>query len=125
MENNNEIINNNTSNDTEPLKKARKPKTEAQKEAQKRYYLKIKSNPDYMERSRISSKKHYDSHKEEVLERIRKYQKDKLEFVKMEKLYELQQEQLLDLSTGDITQEEFNKLQEKMNDKLAHLHLVS
>jgi hypothetical protein len=125
MENNNEIINNNTSNDTEPIKKARKPKTEAQKEAQKRYYLKIKSNPEYMERSRISSKKHYDSHKEEVLERIRKYQKDKLEFVKMEKLYELQQEQLLDLSTGDITQEEFNKLQEKMNDKLAHLHLVS
>ena len=41
MENNNEIINNNTSNDTEPIKKARKPKTEAQKEAQKRYYLKI------------------------------------------------------------------------------------
>ena len=125
MENNNEIINNNTSNDTEPIKKARKPKTEAQKEAQKRYYLKIKSNPEYMERSRISSKKHYDSHKEEVLERIKKYQKDKLEFAKMEKLYELQQEQLLDLSTGDITQEEFNKLQEKMNDKLAHLHLVS
>ena len=125
MENNNEIINNNTSNDTEPIKKVRKPKTEAQKEAQKRYYLKIKSNPDYMERSRISSKKHYDSHKEEVLERIKKYQKEKLELTKMEKLYELQQEQLLDLSTGDITQEEFDKLQEKMNDKLAHLHLVS
>ena len=126
MENKNEIIiNNDTSNDTEPIIKARKPKTEAQKEAQKRYYLKIKSNPEYMERSRISSKKHYDSHKEEVLERIRKYQKDKLEFVKVEKLYELQQEQLLDLHTGDITQEEYNKLQEKMNDKLAHLHLVS
>ena len=125
MENNNEIINNNTSNDTEPIKKVRKPKTEAQKEAQKRYYLKIKSNPDYMERSRISSKKHYDSHKEEVLERIKKYQKDRLELANMEKLYELQQEKLLDLYTGDITQEEFNKLQEKMNDKLAHLHLVS
>ena len=75
MENNNEIINNNTSNDTEPIKKVRKPKTEAQKEAQKRYYLKIKSNPEYMEHSRISSKKHYDSHKEEVLERIKKDQK--------------------------------------------------
>jgi hypothetical protein len=125
MENNNEIINNNTSNDTEPIKKVRKPKTEAQKEAQKRYYLKIKSNPDYMERSRISSKKHYDSHKEEVLERIKKYQKDRLELANMEKLYELQQEKLLDLYTGDITQEEFNKLQGKMNDKLAHLHLVS
>ena len=78
-----------------------------------------------MERSRISSKKHYDSHKEEVLERIKKYQKDKLELANMEKLYELQQEKLLDLYTGDITQEEFNKLQGKMNDKLAHLHLVS
>ena len=55
MENNNEIINNNTSNDTEPIKKVRKPKTEAQKEAQKRYYLKIKSNPDYMERSRVKN----------------------------------------------------------------------
>jgi hypothetical protein len=125
MENKNEIINNDTSNDTEPIKKVRKPKSEAQKEAQKRYYLKIKSNPEYMERSRISSKKHYDGHKEEVLERIRKYQKDKLEFAKVEKLYELQQEQLLDLHTGDITQDEFDKLQEKMNNKLAHLHLVS
>ena len=125
MENKNEIINNDTSNDTEPIKKVRKPKSEAQKEAQKRYYLKIKSNPEYMERSRISSKKHYDGHKEEVLERIRKYQKDKLEFAKVEKLYELQQEQLLDLHTGDITQDEFTKLQEKMNNKLAHLHLVS
>ena len=44
-------------------------------EANKKYYQKIKSNPDYMERSRISSKKHYDSHKEEVLTRIKKYQK--------------------------------------------------
>ncbi len=45
MENNNEIINNNTSNDTEPIKKVRKPKTEAQKEAQKRYYLKSNQAP--------------------------------------------------------------------------------
>ena len=121
MENKTEIIN----NDSQPIIKVKKPVSEAQKEAQKLYYLKIKSNPDYMERSRISSKKHYDSHKEEVLERIKKYQKNKLEFAKMEKLYELQQEQLLDLSTGDITQAEYNKLVEKMNDKLAHLHLVS
>ena len=121
MENKTEIIN----NDSQPIIKVKKPVSEAQKEAQKRYYLKIKSNPDYMERSRISSKKHYDSHKEEVLGRIRKYQKDKLEQEMIEKLHELQQEKLLDLSTGDITQAEYNKLVEKMNDKLAHLHLVS
>ena len=78
-----------------------------------------------MERSRISSKKHYDSHKEEVLGRIRKYQKDKLEQEIIEKYYELQQEKELDLHTGDITQTEYNKLVEKMHSKLAHLHLVS
>ena len=121
MENNNEIIN----NDNQPIKKVKKPVSEAQKEAQKRYYLKIKSNPDYMERSRISSKKHYDSHKEEVLARIRKYQKDKLEQEMIEKLYELQQEQALDLHTGDITQAEYNKLVEKMHTKLATLHIDS
>ena len=78
-----------------------------------------------MEHSRISSKKHYDSHKEEVLGRIRKYQKDKLEQEIIEKYYELQQEKELDLHTGDITQTEYNKLVEKMHSKLAHLHLVS
>jgi hypothetical protein len=121
MENKNEIIN----NDNQPIIKVKKPVSEAQKEAQKRYYLKIKSNPDYMERSRISSKKHYDGHKEEVLGRIRKYQKDKLEQEIIEKYYELQQEKELDLHTGDITQTEYNKLVEKMHSKLAHLHLVS
>ena len=80
MENNNEIIIN---NNTESIK-VKKPKSEALKEAQKKYYQKIKSNPDYMERSRISSKKHYDSHKEEVITRIKKYQKDKLELAMIE-----------------------------------------
>jgi hypothetical protein len=62
-----------------------------------------------MERSRISSKKHYDGHKEAVLGRIRKYQKDKLEQEIIEKYYELQQEKKLDLHTGDVTQTEYNK----------------
>ena len=121
MENKNEIIN----NDSQPIIKVKRQVSEAQKEAQKRYYLKIKSNPDYMERSRISSKKHYDSHKEEVLARIKKYHQDKLELQMIEKLHELQQEKALDLHTGDITQAEYNKLLGKMQDKLAHLHLVS
>jgi len=121
MENNNEIIN----NDNQPIKKVKKPVSEAQKEAQKRYYLKIKSNPDYMERSRISSKKHYDSHKEEVLGRIRRYQKNKLEQEMVEKLHELQQERELKLHTGDITQAEYNDLVEKMHTLLATLHMDS
>ena len=40
-------------------------------------------------------------------------------------LYELQLERQTDLHTGDITQEDYDKLQEKINNKLAHLHLTT
>jgi hypothetical protein len=40
-------------------------------------------------------------------------------------LHELQQERLHDLHTGDITQKDYDKLQDKINNKLAHLHLVT
>ena len=119
MENNNEIIINDTS-------KVRKPLTEAQKqvkkEAMKAYYLKKKSDPEYIERQRLSSKTHYYKHKQEVLERMKRYQQNKLELVRIEALHELQQERLQDLYTGDISQEDYDKLQQKINDKLAHLH---
>ena len=122
MENNNEIIINDTS-------KVRKPLTEAQKqvkkEAMKAYYLKKKSDPEYIERQRLSSKTHYYKHKEEVLQRMKKYQQSKLELAQIEMLYELQQERLTDLHTGDISQEDYDKFQQKINNLLAHLHLLS
>jgi hypothetical protein len=40
----------------------------------------------------------------------------------IEMLHELQQERLLDLHTGKISQEDFDKLQNKINNKLTHLH---
>ncbi len=40
-------------------------------------------------------------------------------------LHELQNERLKDLYTGDISQEDYDKLQQKINDKLAHMHLFS
>ncbi len=56
MENKNEIIINDAP-------KVRKPFTEAQKQAKKesmrQYYLKKKSDPEYIERKRLSSKTHY------------------------------------------------------------------
>jgi hypothetical protein len=70
-------------------------------------------------------KTHYHKHKDEVLQRIRKYQKHKLELAQIGMLHELQQEKLLDLRTGDITKDEYDKLVGKMNNKLDHLHLVS
>jgi hypothetical protein len=56
---------------------------------------------------------------------MKKYQQNKLELAQIEMLHELQQERLHDLSTGDITQKDYDKLQDKINNKLAHLHLVT
>ena len=127
MENQEEIIINNT-NVIKP-KKVQKPLTEAQKEAKKiamkKVYERLKTDPEYIERQRISSKKHYYKHKEEVLKRMKEYQKNKLNLAKIEMLYELQLERQTDLHTGDITQEDYDKFQDKINDKLAHLHLTT
>ena len=90
----------------------------------KRVYERLKTDPEYIERQRISSKKHYYKHKEEVLQRMKEYQKNKLNLAKIEMLYELQLERQTDLHTGDITQEDYDKLQDRINNKLAHLHLT-
>ena len=125
MENKDETI----INDTIAKTNIKKPKTEAQKEKQREvmrtYYLKKKNDPEYQARQRLSSRTHYNKHKDQVLERMRAYQKNKLELAQIELLYELQKERLEDLNAGDITHEDFHKLQEKINNKLAHLHLVS
>ena len=126
MENKEEII----INDTTVIKpKVKKPLTEAQKEKQretmKNYYLKKKADPEYIERQRLSSKTHYYKHKEEVLKRMKEYQKNKLTLAKIELLQELQLERQTDLHTGDITKEDYDKFQDKINDLLAHLHLAT
>jgi hypothetical protein len=56
---------------------------------------------------------------------MKKYQQTKLELARIEALHDLQLERLVDLHTGDISQEDYDKLQQKINDKLAHLHLLS
>ena len=125
MENNNEII----INETLVKQKVKKPLSEEQREKQRlnmrNYYFARKNDPDYIERQRLSSKTHYYKHKQEVLERMKRYQQNKLELVRIEALHDLQQERLIDLHTGDISQEDYDKLQQKINDKLAHLHLLS
>ena len=125
MENNNEII----INENLVKQKVKKPLSEEQREKQRlnmrNYYLARENDPDYIERQRLSSKTHYYKHKQEVLERMKRYQQNKLELVRIEALHDLQQERLIDLHTGDISQEDYDKLQQKINDKLAHLHLLS
>ena len=127
MENKGEIIINENVK-TVKVKK-QKPLTEEQREKQRinmrNYYLARKNDPDYIERQRLSSKTHYYKHRQEVLERMKRYQLNKLELAQIEMLHELQQERSIDLMTGDISQEDYDKLQDKINNKLAHFHLSS
>jgi hypothetical protein len=127
MENKEEIIINENVK-TVKVKK-QKPLTEEQREKQRinmrNYYLARKNDPDYIERQRLSSKTHYYKHRQEVLERMKRYQLNKLELAQIEMLHEIQQERSIDLMTGDISQEDYDKLQQKINNKLAHFHLSS
>ena len=127
MENKEEIIINENVK-TVKVKK-QKPLSEEQREKQRinmrNYYLARKNDPDYIERQRLSSKTHYYKHKQEVLERMKRYQLNKLELAQIEMLHEIQQERSIDLMTGDISQEDYDKLQQKINDRLAHFHLSS
>ena len=127
MENKEEIIINENVK-TVKVKK-QKPLTEEQREKQRinmrNYYLARKNDPDYIERQRLSSKTHYYKHKQEVLERMKRYQLNKLELAQIEMLHEIQQERSIDLMTGDISQEDYDKLQNKINNNLAHFHLSS
>ena len=124
MENKEEIIINDT-----PAPKVKKPLTEAQKAVKKKnmriYYAKMKTEPEYIERQRLSSRTHYYKHKEEVLARMKKYQQNKFELARIGALHDLQKERAIDLTTGDCSQEDYDKLQQKINDLLAHLHLLS
>jgi hypothetical protein len=127
MENKEEIIIN---ENVKTVKvKNQKPLTEEQREKQRinmrNYYLARKNDPDYIERQRLSSKTHYYKHRQEVLERMKRYQLNKLELAQIEMLHEIQQERSIDLMTGDISQEDYDKLQDKINNKLAHFHLSS
>jgi hypothetical protein len=127
MENKEEIIINENVK-TVKVKK-QKPLTEEQREKQRinmrNYYLARKNDPDYIERQRLSSKTHYYKHRQEVLERMKRYQLNKLELAQIEMLHEIQQERSIDLMTGDISQEDYDKLQQKINDRLAHFRLSS
>ena len=100
MENNNDD-NNNTNIEPEIKKKM----TQAQKDGQKRYYNKVKLNPEFQEVRRAYSKKHYDNNKTAVIERVRRYQAKVQELEQLERLHEMQQQGLIYVHTGELTQE--------------------
>ena len=101
MENSNDINNATIENNTtvepeveqEPIKEKKKYiVSDAQKAAQKRYYNKIKENPEFQEVRRGYSKKHYDNNKSTVIARVQRYQARVQDTEQLERLYELQQQ---------------------------------
>ena len=129
MENSNDIINTNIENTTtEPEVETIKEKkkyivSDAQKAAQKRYYNKIKENPEFQEVRRGYSKKHYDNNKSTVIARVQRYQARVQDMEQLERLHELQQQGLIHVQTGELTQEQYDKYNNRLLNRLAHLHL--
>jgi len=127
MENKNEIINEVEQVTPVKAKKGRKPKnpdakpkerTEAQKEAQRNYYLtKLKNDPEYQAKQRESSKRHYYKHQEVVKEKVRNYKKEKKELEMIERLYEIQQEKQLnsyDLNAQELIINQLARMELKL-----------
>ncbi len=92
--NNNEVeSNNNIPLDIEP--EIKKKMTQAQKDGQKRYYNKVKLNPEFQEVRRAYSKKYYDNNKATVIEQVNRYQSRVQNLAQVERLYEMQQQGLI------------------------------
>jgi transcriptional regulator of NAD metabolism len=71
----------------------------------KHYLTKLKNDPVYQAKQRESSKKHYYKHQEVVKEKVRNYKKEKKELELLERLYEIQQENMIDKFYGDVESE--------------------
>ena len=56
---------------------------------------------------------------------MRNYQARVQDMEQVERLYELQQQGLIHIQTGELTQEQYDKYNNKLLNRLAHLHLSS
>ena len=119
MENSNYI--DNTTIEPETKQKT----SQSQKDGAKRYYNKVKLNPEFQEVRRAYSKKHYENNKLKVIERVRNYQARVHDMEQIERLHELQQQGLIHVQTGELTQEQYDKYNNRLLNRLAHLHLSS
>jgi hypothetical protein len=99
--------------------------TQSQKDGKKRYYNKVKLNPEFQAVRRAYSNKHYDNNKSTVIERVRRYLARVQDLEQLERLYEMQQQGLIHVQTRELTQEQYDKYNNRLINRLAHLHLSS
>ena len=81
------IINNET--------KVKKPASEAQMRASKKFYEKHKNTEEYKQKNREHAKEQYQKNRENVIARVRLNQKRKQGIEQLERLYELKKQGLI------------------------------
>ena len=77
----------------------------------------------YQAKQRESSKKHYYKHQEVVKEKVRNYKKEKKEIEMLERLYEIQQEKMIDKFYGDDEDEGDSNAEQLIINKLVRMGL--
>jgi CMP-N-acetylneuraminic acid synthetase len=73
----------------------KKPISEAQKKAHKKYIQKIKDNEEHKEYKRQNAKRYYENNKEHVIDRVKQYQQNKTSMLQLERLYILKNQGLI------------------------------
>ena len=93
--------------------KAKKPLSDAQKKAHKKYIQKIKDNEEHKEYKRQNAKRYYEKNKQHVIDRVREYQDNKTNLMQLKRLYELKNQGLITLDES-MTREGLNVLLENL-----------
>ena len=108
----------------------KKPKSEAQKRAQKKYFEKIKNteehkekhknyiqkikdNEEYKEYKRQNAKRYYENNKQHVIDRVRQYQENKTSMLQLERLYNLKNQGFITFDDS-VTREGLKEMLENL-----------
>ena len=89
--------------------KLKKPLSEAQKKAHKKYIQKIKDNEEHKEYKRQNAKRYYEKNKEHVIDRVKQYQNNKTSMMQLERLYILKNQGLINFDDS-MTKEGYEVL---------------
>jgi len=89
--------------------KPKKPLSEAQKKAHKKYIQKIKDNEEHKEYKRQNAKRYYEKNKEHVIDRVKQYQNNKTSMMQLERLYILKNQGLINFDDS-MTKEGYEVL---------------
>ena len=86
--------------------------------------IKLNQPPNFKNLEELIAK-NTEKNKGKVIERVQRYQAKQQDLEQLERLHELQQQGLINVQTGELTQAEYDKYNNRLLNRLAHLHLSS